>query len=313
MRKTVFRVCAIGLFLGGTTQALAQTPAAMPGGPPKLVQIFREEVKVGKGAAHEKLEAGYVRAFSKAKWPTNYLAMTSTTGPSEAWFLVPYYSFDAWEKDQQATEKNAALFAELNRLGEKDAEFVSGARSIVILYRPDLSQHPDVMNVAKSRYFRLLTFRVRPGHDAEFAEAGKIVRAAYDKANVPLSWAIYQVYSGMPGGTYIVFAPAKSLKEIDDGLARSKAIQEAEGEDGMKKLEHISREAYFGVETNIYAFSPKMSYVSKEFAAADPDFWTPKPKAATKRAAGAPGEKKEAKPPAAPAKKEGAKKPPTKQ
>ncbi len=313
MRKTVFWVCAIGLLLGVAGQALAQAPGSMPPGPPKVVQIFREEVKVGKGAAHEKLEAEYVRAFRKAKWPTNYLAMTSSTGPSEAWFLVPYDSFEAWEKDQKATEKNAALFAELNQLGEKDAEFVSGGRSIVIVYRPDLSQHPDAMNVAQSRYFRVLTFRVRPGHDAEFAEAGKIVRAAYDKANVPLSWAIYQVYSGMPSGTYLVFAPAKSLKEIDDGLARSKAIQEAEGEDGIKKLEHISREAYFGVETNIYAFSPKMSYLSKEFAAADPDFWTPKPKAAAKPAAGAPAEKKEATPPAAPAKKEGAKKTPTKQ
>ena len=33
-------------------------------------------------------------------------------------------------------------------------------------------------------------------------------------------------------------------------------------------------------DTVLYAFSPKMSYVSKEFASADPDFWSPKPKAA---------------------------------
>ena len=35
-------------------------------------------------------------------------------------------------------------------------------------------------------------------------------------------------------------------------------------------------ESYLNVESHIYRFNPKMSYVSKEFAAEDPDFWTPK-------------------------------------
>jgi hypothetical protein len=35
-------------------------------------------------------------------------------------------------------------------------------------------------------------------------------------------------------------------------------------------------------EPVILAFNPKMSYVEKEFAAADPGFWNPKPKAAAR-------------------------------
>ena len=314
MKKTLFLMCAVGLVLSGAAQALAQTPAAMPPGPPKVLQIFREEVKVGKGAAHEKFETGFVRAFAKAKWPTYYLAISSITGPSEAWYVTAYDSFEAWEKDRQATEKAPALMAELDQLGEKDAEFISNGRSIAANYREDLSQHPDTMNVSKSRYFRVVVFRVRLGHDADFLEALKIVRAAYDKANVGVAWAMYHVSAGMPSGTYLLFAPAKSLKEIDKGIAGSKAIQEAEGEEGVKRLQKIASEAYFSIESNIYAFSPKMSYVSKEFAAGDPDFWAPKPKAkpAAKPAEGAPAVKKEPKAPAAPAKKEGAKKTPTK-
>ena len=30
-------------------------------------------------------------------------------------------------------------------------------------------------------------------------------------------------------------------------------------------------------ESTLLTINPKMSYVSKEFAAGDPDFWTPKP------------------------------------
>ncbi|MEO7136682.1 MAG: hypothetical protein ABI037_03100 [Gemmatimonadales bacterium] len=51
-----------------------------PEGRPKVLLIFREQVKPGKDSAHEKVEAGWPRAFAKAKWPTNYLAMTTMTG-----------------------------------------------------------------------------------------------------------------------------------------------------------------------------------------------------------------------------------------
>jgi hypothetical protein len=37
----------------------------------KVLQIFREQVKPGKGAAHETVEAGWPKAFAKAKWPTH--------------------------------------------------------------------------------------------------------------------------------------------------------------------------------------------------------------------------------------------------
>ncbi len=307
MKKILVLMCVNGVLLAGAAQALAQAPGSMPPGPPKVLQIFREEVKVGKGAAHEKFETGFVRAFAKAKWPTNYIAITAISGPGEAWFLTPYDSFEAWEKDQRATEKNAALTAEFNSLIEKDSEYISAGRSIVALYREDLSYRPGV-NIAQIRYFRIITFRVRPGHEGDFAEAVKIVRAAYEKANVEVRWAVFQISAGLPGPTFLVFLPTKSLKEVDLLLAQAPKIQEAEGEEGVNKLQKLAADGYLSTESNIYAFSPKMSYVSKEFAAGDPDFWTPKPKPAAKPAEGAPAEKKEPKPPAAPAKKAPAKK-----
>jgi hypothetical protein len=40
--------------------------------------------------------------------------------------------------------------------------------------------------------------------------------------------------------------------------------------------QQIAREAYASTESNLYVISPEMSHVGKEFAAADPAFWTPK-------------------------------------
>jgi len=264
------------LLLSAGSLALAQEQA--PSGPPKVLQIFREEVKPGKGAAHEKVEAGWPRAFANAKWPTHYFAMVSVTGPSEAWFLTGFDSLAAWEKDRLDTEKNTALTAELDQLGEKDGELLSGVRSIVATYRQDLSYRPTGVNIGQMRYFYVTTFRIRPGHEKDYIDANKIVRDAHEKANVPEHWAVFQVTSGMPNGTYLSFQPLKTLAEVDAfPQTHGKAYQDATGEEGRQKLRELASAGALSSETTIFAFSPKMSYVSKEIAAADPEFWTPKP------------------------------------
>jgi hypothetical protein len=274
----------------------AESPGPNP--PPKVLQIFREEVKTGKGAAHVKVEKGFVAAAAKANWPTHYLAMTTVTGPSEAWFLTGYPSFAAWEKDRDDTDKNTALTAELDRLIEKDGELLTNGRSLVAFLREDLSAGGPV-DIPKMRYHRLLTFRVRPGHESDFQDAVKIVRSAYEKAKIQLPWAVYQISGGMPGPTFMLLTPMKSLSEIDASIARAGAIREAEGPENEKALAKLASDGYAMVESNVFAFSPAMSYPSKEFVARDPEFWTPKPEAkpaapAKKAVAGPSGEAKPA-------------------
>jgi len=268
-----------------------------PGAPPKVLQIYREEVKVGKAPAHVKVEKGFVAAMAKAKWPTHYLAMTTVTGPSEAWFLTGYSSFAAWEKDRDDTDKNAALTADLDRLAEKDGELLTNGRSLVAFLREDLSAGGPV-DIAKMRYFRLLTFRVRPGHESDFQDSVKIVKSAYEKAKIDLPWAVYQISGGMPGPTFLIFLPMKSMSEIDASVSRAGTIREAEGPENEKALAKMSSDGYAMVESNIFAFSPAMSYPSKEFVARDPEFWATKPEtkaaAPAKKAGAAP--KGEAKP-----------------
>jgi hypothetical protein len=265
--------------------------AAENPGPPKVLQIFREEVKVGKAPAHVKIEKGFVAAFTRANWPTHYLAMETVTGPSEAWFLAGYPSFAEWEKDRDNTNKNKALTADLDSLVEKDGEVLTNGRSLVAVLREDLSAGGPV-DMAKMRYFRLLTFRVRPGHESDFQDAVKIVKGAYEKAKIDLPWAVYQISGGMPGPTFMIFLPMKSMSEIDAALARAGAIREAEGPENEKALAKLASDGYATVESNIFAFSPAMSYPSKEFVARDPEFWTPKPEAK----AAAPAKKAGAKP-----------------
>ena len=151
--KHCFRTClTIGLLsaFGLSTHVQAQANTAAP----NLIQIAREEVKVGHGAAHTKTELGWPRAFAKANWPTHYTALVSVTGPSEAWYVTAWDSLAAWESDTKATAKNAALSAELDRLSAEDGQHLNGFRSIVARFRADLSHRPGV-SVPMQRYFSI--------------------------------------------------------------------------------------------------------------------------------------------------------------
>src|SRR5262245_20806988 len=114
MKKTLG--CALGvLLLGGSVSLTFAQETGRPSGttpPPKVLQVIREFVKPGKGgSAHEKAESAFVQAFAHAKSPTHYLAATSLSGKSRALFFIPFDSFEAWEKDNLAVQKNTALSA----------------------------------------------------------------------------------------------------------------------------------------------------------------------------------------------------------
>ena len=276
MRKTsVILLAVVSVLL--CLAAVAQEPM----GPPKVLSIIREEVKVGKGAAHEKWEAAWMQAEVRAKYPTSYLAMTAATGANEAWYLFGFDSFAAWEKDAKLSE-TPPFMAVSQHYGAGDAEYVSNTRNVVALYRPDLSYRANI-KVGEMRYFAVRTVRVRPGHDNEYVEIRKLVNAARTKASVDDHNAVYQVVSGAPNGTYLVFTPRKSMAEAD--APPNPAMADALGDDGRAKLNDLVGKAILGSEDTLFAFSPKMSHPSADMIAADPAYWTPKPAAATKETA----------------------------
>ena len=253
--------------------------------PPKVLTVTREFVKPGKnGASHEKTESAFVQALTKAKWPTHYLAVDSLSGKTRSLFFTGYESFEAWEKDVQAEEKNAALSAALDHAGVVDGELLSEMDGGAFAFREDYSLRAAV-DIPHMRYFEISLFHVKPGHDKEWEALVKMYMAAYEK--IPdVHWATYEAVYGQENGTFVVFNPMKSASEIDHAFAQGKQFEAALGEEGMKKLGELSAAAIESSQTNLFIFNPRMSYVSDEWIKADPDFWKPKasaPAAAAKK------------------------------
>jgi hypothetical protein len=274
MKKSLLFVFALCVVVSTAVQAAAQQ--SPPTGPPKVLSMFREDIKAGRGAAHENVETGYVRAMQKAKWPVYYLAMTPVFGGTDVWFVTAYDSFASLQKDRENANKNAQLTADNDRMDVLDAEFRTNQRAIVCVLNEELSYGKPI-DISQMRFFSITTVRVRPGHDDEYREARKILVDALKKANAETNTAFYSVTAGMPGGTYMVITPRKSLAELDPNPAMGKAVQDAMGEGNTKKRQKLIADSVTGTDVSIYAFSAKMSYVPKEWAKTGGDFWAPKP------------------------------------
>ena len=191
--------------------------------PPKVLNIFREYVKPGKsGAPHEKTESAFVEASRRAKWPTHYLAVSSMSGKPRVLFLTGYDSFNGWEKDVKAQEKNAAFSAAMDRANVADGELLSDADASLLVYSDEYSLRSTV-DLPHMRYFEISLYTVRPGHGHDWDEIVKMVKAAYEK--IPdAHWAMYEVAYGLQGNSYLVFNPMKSAAEIDKSFTQGKDL-----------------------------------------------------------------------------------------
>ena len=229
-RKNLARLSlAPCLLFSVLSPAIAQNNSQLPL-PPKVLVIMREYLKPGKtGSMHTKTESLYVNAMAAAKWPVHYFGMDSMSGATRSLFFTGYESFEAWEKDGAATEKNATLSAAVERAYAADRDLVSSYDSGTFAFREDLSLNPKI-DIIHMRFFEISQFVVKPGHTQEFEEIAKMYAGAYAKMTPENHWAVFEsMYGANNGGVFLVISPYKSLSEVDQGLCQLQAIRRHTG------------------------------------------------------------------------------------
>jgi hypothetical protein len=167
---------------------------------------------------------------------------------------------------------NAELTAALARNSMADAEHVESLNVIEAVAVPDMSygSFPD-LNMA--RFWEISTIRVRPGHEAQFAAAVEAYKAVAGRVAPEASWRVYAVTQGMPGGTYLIFSSAEEFGDFDDMLAGGQTMMASLTEEEGAAMQAFASEALMNAISNRFQLDPKMSYVSEETKATDPDFW----------------------------------------
>ena len=283
MRKSLLLLIIVALS-AAFSQVLAQTPAAE--GPPAVLLIVREDIKPGTMGTHNRHSAEFAGIFNKLQTPNHRIALVPVAGSeNEVIYLSGADNFAELERNQKMTDEKMAaasgnMKADLDRLDREAPALHAGMRDLLAVFRPDLSYSPGV-NLPTMRYFAVTTVRVRPGQEDQYAEyVNTMVKAARDKAKAELHIAAFQIIAGSPSTTYMFFRPMKSLAEYD--LKIAPRVRAAMSDEQKKKADKMSGETVVFSETSVYAFSPQMSFVSKEMAAVDPAFWNPKPAMAIK-------------------------------
>lgn len=265
------------LCVGGT---VGQTKDAVKSEtvPPKLAVLVYQRFPFDKAAESGKALAAAARACANIEVPNSWIVSDSVTGEPE---VLSFDPFDSFAHIDKAFADWGPIYAAHSELGKWQAQ-INGAlesqRTIVAVRRDDLSYRADRIDLSKARFLRVLEVRLHPGQEGEFAAAFRKLRAAYDKIDSNLPWVVYQANVGIPSPAFFAVLPMKTLAQNDDLLNAQDRLHEAEGE-AAELMHQIARISYVQTESNLYAISPEKSHVSKEFAAGDPEFWTPKPQA----------------------------------
>jgi hypothetical protein len=270
--RTRHAFLALVCLAAGAAGAFAQ---ALPTSQPKLMTIYREQVKPGHAGLHAKVEAGWPAAFAKAKSPDYYLALASMTGPSEVWFISPWDSYTAWGKSTERDAANAELTAEQDRLSIADGAHLDAMRILEATARPDLS-HGSYPDLNKQRFWEITIMRIRPGQEEAFAAAAKAYKAMASRGMPNARWRVYGITAGMPGPTFLIFSSVDTFSQFDTMMAEGMGAEKVMTAEERAIFKKFSTEALISDETNRFRLDPTMSYVSAETKAADPAFWSKK-------------------------------------
>ena len=270
---------AVALCVGSLCAVISKAQDNPMAGPPKVLYTQREYVKPGKGMAHLKSEAAIASAMGAAKSPLYALALSSITGEPRVVFLSGYDNMADVETTYMSAMKLAGLESKLTAMNETDGALLDSEASSLWRLREDLSSKSP-LNIADMRMMQLVQVETKPGYGVEFEKVAKRVIAAWAKADPSYSAAIYEMaYGHATGPVFLVLLPMKSMAFLDKIHDEHDAFVKALGEEDLKSDLEIARTAYASSQSNLFVFSPRMSYVPDGWVKADPMFWNPKPKA----------------------------------
>lgn len=245
-------------------------------GPPKVLFANREFLKPGMELAHEKTEEAMAAALLEMKSPTYYLTMESLTGEPRVISYSGFGSMAEMESTHEDAMKIPGAAAKLQPIDQQHGATLSHEDAAIFRLRSDLSTG-DV-DMAAMRMAVVVHVVMKPGHGSEFDEIAKRNVSAAMKAYPDYHALVYEMDRGQATGpTFIVILPMKSMSQMDTRFSAHDAFMSALGAEGAKSNKDAQQSGMHSVESNLYVFSPRMSYLPDSWVKQDPAFWAPKP------------------------------------
>ncbi len=283
MKLSAF-LCAAALAVSAT----AQTPSGM-------VDMYVVKVKPDKRMDFDAVGKKIAEANRKHKGD-NWIAYGTEYGEQNT------VMFASIRENYAAIDKGAELFMgamkeaygpPFMKLFQDMSNCTSSSRGELRRRRMDLSWNvpggqPEVEKmVGQSRWLRIVTVRVRSGHNGSYEETLKALKAGFEKGPNRNAGLVSQSAAGTPNGIYYVTTFAKSLADYDPA-PNAPPLQEILGQRGFAMFTKSSADDVISTEWDIARLLPELSNPPEGIANADPAFWNPKPAAPPKMKPAAP-------------------------
>jgi hypothetical protein len=245
-------------------------------GPPKFLNMVHQELKPGRSGAYAELETSIARIYSHENIPVFWVELQSITGPAEVLYLNLFDSSEEMAKAMDALSTGLAAHPELVQMQDRLLqENTSNGTSVLGVRRDDMGYRANTIDLSKMRVLRLSTVFAHPGYERAFMETEWSLSEASAKVHARSAWAVYEVVGGLPEPSFVIVTPMQSLQDIDGIVEASESVKTTEGGALEQHLQELARIAYGTSDTRLFAVGPRMSHVSKKFAASDADFWAP--------------------------------------
>jgi quinol monooxygenase YgiN len=254
-----------------------------------LLDVFTVQVKPDKMAQFDALSKKIVAANRQNKG-SDWVALAQEYGQGyTVRFISTRPTFAAIEESGQA------FMAAMNKAYGKAAteqifhdvdSCVVSTQSEIRRRRWELSSNVPADAAAMSRivgearWVQTTMIRVRPGQAPKVEEQLRAVKAANEKAATKVTVLVSQAAFGQTGTVYYVTTLRKSLGEIDSATPLAKLL----GEEGYATFLKATSEAVLTTESTLSRLRPDWSNPAEPIVAAAPDFWRPKPVAASRAA-----------------------------
>jgi hypothetical protein len=254
-----------------------------------LLDVFTVQVKPDKMAQFDAAGKKIVAANRQNKG-SDWVALAQEYGPGyTVRFVSTRPTFAAIEEASQAfmaaMNKAYGKAATEQIFRDVDSSVVS-SQSEIRRRRWELSSNvpADATAMARmigeARWVQTTIVHARPGQGSKVEEQLRAIKAANEKAAAKVTVLVSQAAVGQTGTVYYVTTFRKSLGEIDSATPLSQLL----GDDGYRKFQAAASEAVLGTESTLSRVRPDWSNPAEPIAAAAPDFWRPKPAAASRAA-----------------------------
>lgn len=239
-----------------------------------VINIGREFEKPGHFGMHEAVEKRWAALNRQYGYPITYTALSAVSGQAEVWYVSAYDGIAAWGKSGVWGSDNPAYMAALSKIAAEDGEHLSGFSSMQAAAVPAASYgaYPDM---SKVRVYSVLTVTMRQGMENAFTGIAQQYAAIIKAKGVETGWRSYQVISGAPAGTYLVFTSYPSWDAVEAIRKATDAAMMSAAPADMEAMGKSMRDAVASSTTRFFTVNPTQSLAPKEWAS-DP-FWGVKP------------------------------------